>query len=734
MLSLSFKGKLLLAVCTLVIASGLSICILLSHRYNETMRESMRIQATYLSTAIALEAADNVLINDLVALQKLLDQHKASNPYLAYLFVERNGQVLAHTFPRGVPAQLLNWPSVSAGNAGAFRNIVFNDGLHCLAVAWPIFGGNAGTLHLGISNQMVEKRIRRLWVEISLITAFVLAVVLVGTVYTLRKITRPLVHLAKMAQHLDESITGTKALEKHKSDDVLALASAFRGMLERIREHTALLETQAKELEKSHSLTKQFCEIVKETGSVETLHDMTDILTKRLRLIITCPELCLVVVNDTLDTAYVVVRGILRRISDSQQLSSLTSFLASLSTPFTVLDQAQVIQCVVEEPARNTECLAFPIYYNTHVIGCIVGVCRNGCSCSTEQKELVGLILSQVSGMLRRALVYEENVFKSEIEGRGSASFDGIYGKDPKMKFVFRLIQDTAPTEANVLILGESGTGKELVARSIHNRSNRSDKPFIVINCAAYPDTLLESELFGHEKGAFTGALRQRIGRFEEADGGTIFLDEIGDITPQAQVKLLRVIQTQTFERLGGQKTIRINVRVVAATNRDLEQLIQQGRFREDLYYRLNVIPISIPPLRDRRNDIPILAKHFLGIFAAEQDKEVRSISHDAMQRLLEYQWPGNVRELENAIEHAVVVCKGNEIEARDLPSSVSHIVYRSVQRERSATMRDAERMLLEQTLMECAWNKKEAARRLGIGRATIYAKIRRYKIMPPNK
>ena len=222
---------------------------------------------------------------------------------------------------------------------------------------------------------------------------------------------------------------------------------------------------------------------------------------------------------------------------------------------------------------------------------------------------MLSLILDQAGGVIKRSVAHEEAILNLQQKLDSSSEFSGIFGKDLKMQMVYRLIEDIAATDATALIQGESGTGKELVAKAIHERSDRKDKPFVVINCSAYPETLIESELFGHERGAFTGALRQKAGRFEQADGGTVFLDEIGEVPPQAQVKLLRVLQTQRFERLGAEQTISVDVRILAATNKNLLEEVQKGRFREDLFYRLNVIPINLPPLRERRNDIPLLAR-----------------------------------------------------------------------------------------------------------------------------
>jgi two-component system response regulator HydG len=300
------------------------------------------------------------------------------------------------------------------------------------------------------------------------------------------------------------------------------------------------------------------------------------------------------------------------------------------------------------------------------------------------------------------------------------------------MQLIYKLIEDIAPTDATVLIQGESGTGKELVARAIHLRSPRKEKPFIVINCSAYPATLLESELFGHEKGAFTGAIRKKSGRFEQAHTGTVFLDEIGEISPSAQIKLLRVLQTRKFERLGGEETVTVDVRILAATNKELLQEVKNGHFREDLFYRLNVIPINLPLLRERRNDIPLLTRHFLRRFAAEQGKDIEELSPEAMRLFLDYSWPGNVRELENSIEHGTVLAKGSQIEASDLPAVLPNAKAHAQPPAMQPTMAEHERDVLQQVLDECGWNKKKAALRLGISRSTLYDKLRKYQITRP--
>ncbi len=311
------------------------------------------------------------------------------------------------------------------------------------------------------------------------------------------------------------------------------------------------------------------------------------------------------------------------------------------------------------------------------------------------------------------------------------ANFHGITGRSSQIQRVFRLISLAAESEASVMILGESGTGKELVASAIHNVSQRKNKPFVCVNCGAIPENLLESELFGHEKGAFTGAIKSRTGRFEAANKGTIFLDEIGDITPAMQVKLLRVLQSGEVARLGSESTFKVNVRVIAATNKDLQKEVREGRFREDLYYRLKVFPIVIPPLRERPDDIPVLARHFINKFSASTGRLINGLSHEALQHLKKYSWPGNVRELENAIEYAFVVCQSHLINLEDLPAEITtkdttpaaqpgfEPVSASSFYGSPSTLRSKE--ALTKLLFASGWNKAEAGRRLGVSRTAVW-------------
>ncbi len=308
-------------------------------------------------------------------------------------------------------------------------------------------------------------------------------------------------------------------------------------------------------------------------------------------------------------------------------------------------------------------------------------------------------------------------------------SFDNIVGRSPEMQQLFKTVAQVAPTKATVLVSGESGTGKELVAAALHQHSERADKPFIKLHCAALADNLLESELFGHERGAFTGADRRRIGRFEQAHGGTLFLDEIGEISASTQVKLLRVLQGQQFERVGGNQPVQVDVRLVAATNRDLKEQVRLGKFREDLYYRLNVINLHLPPLRERLGDAAALAVHFLEKFNNENNKAIKSFDDEAMAIVKRHSWPGNVRELENVVERAVVLCTGSHIGARDLPQELRSLGPSQHGRPNipGATMAELERFAILETLSHVGGSTAAAAEMLGVSVRTIQYRLREY-------
>lgn len=333
-----------------------------------------------------------------------------------------------------------------------------------------------------------------------------------------------------------------------------------------------------------------------------------------------------------------------------------------------------------------------------------------------------------------KSLQKENEILREKLERK--FHFQNIIGKNKKMLEIFELIKDIAQTSSTVLIRGESGTGKELIANSIHFNSERAKKPFIKVNCAVLNENLLESELFGHVKGAFTGAIKDKIGRFEMANHGTIFLDEIGDISPNMQLKLLRVLQEGEFERVGGTDTIKVDVRVIAATNKNLEEAMRKGEFRQDLYYRLNVIPIFVPPLRERRDDIPLLVDYFIDRFSTLFNKTIRGISEEALQALINYDWPGNIRELENVIERAIVLIKNDIISTKDLPDYIQSVprtmTTTAVNSENGSlqSMVEAyEKQLILDALERHNHNKLQTAKALGLHRSTFMSKLKKYGI-----
>jgi formate hydrogenlyase transcriptional activator len=328
----------------------------------------------------------------------------------------------------------------------------------------------------------------------------------------------------------------------------------------------------------------------------------------------------------------------------------------------------------------------------------------------------------------------EEEMLDAEKKVRAQDKFEGIVGRSDSLRAVLDQVQIVAPTDSTVLILGETGTGKELVARAVHNRSSRRNKPFVRVNCAAIPSGLIESELFGHERGAFTGALTRKIGRFEMADGGTLFLDEIGDLPADLQPKLLRVLQEQEFERLGSTVTTRVNVRVVAATSRDLPQMVANREFRSDLYYRLNVFPVQLPALRERTADIPLLVRHFVSVCATRMKKCVEDIPSETMEIFRSYRWPGNVRELQNFIERAVILSPGKVLRAplAELKQPGDRLDASHQSAAENVTLKDAEREHIIQALAETNWvigGPKGAAARLGLVRTTLISKMQRLGI-----
>lgn len=343
--------------------------------------------------------------------------------------------------------------------------------------------------------------------------------------------------------------------------------------------------------------------------------------------------------------------------------------------------------------------------------------------------------LDRLEVLLNRAIrtrkLEESNQrLRKELDAR--YGLDQIIGESAPMEAVFDTIRQVAPSKATVLIQGESGTGKELVAHALHRLSPRAENPFVAVHCAALSDTLLESELFGHEKGAFTGANEMRKGRFELADGGTLFLDEIGEIEPATQIKLLRVLEERTFERVGGMNRIEVDTRLLAATNRDLRRMVDEGTFREDLFFRLNVVQIRLPPLRDRRQDLPLLLSHFLRQFSKENTRELEGFTPDALEALTRYTWPGNIRELRNVVERMVVLSRGDKLTLRDVPAEVKEGGPAKPKGPlRNATsMQEAEKQMIKQALVDQKGNRTRAAEQLGISRRTLHRKLHEFDLM----
>ena len=402
-----------------------------------------------------------------------------------------------------------------------------------------------------------------------------------------------------------------------------------------------------------------------------------------------------------------------------------------------------VEELLFKEGIRST--LAVPMLAKRRVIGTLNVGSREPNRYSNEDAKLLREVATQVALALENMLAYEEiaglkaklheeNIYLQE-EIKLDHNFEEIISRSDVLKKVLRKMEQVASTPTNVLILGETGTGKELFARAIHNLSPRRDRPLVKVNCAALPSTLIESELFGHERGAFTGAFSKKVGRFELADGGTIFLDEIGDLPLELQAKLLRVLQEAEFERLGNPRPIKVNVRVIAATNRDLKKGITAGNFREDLYYRLNVFPIALPPLRERKGDIPLLVKHFARKYGQRVGKVIEKIPQKVMSTLEAYPWPGNVRELENIIERAVILSTGSTLQLEELLDVVQATT--DVQPRPSLTLEEVERNHIIQVLEETGWRvegKRGAAVRLGLNPSTLRSRMEKLAIQKPQK
>jgi two-component system response regulator HydG len=727
----SLKTKLLISVFAFVIASGLIISLLETQRFSQSLHEDSIIQGEYLAQAVALEATNKILTNDLVALQNLLNHQLKSNPSIAYLFVMKDGQIMAHSFSDGIPVNLIAVNTPKDRDQGNFKRIVTEEGQYYHDIAWPIFSGKAGILRIGFSEEAHRLKIAELWLQMIAFTLVILLLAIITSFLFIKRITKPLSALAEAAEKVDERNLDL-TVESVGHDEVGRLTSAFNKMIVRIRDYTRRIEENALDLERAQSQTIRSFEIIRQIWNQDNLKDVCLYLIKKLQKIVACSELALFIFSSNKEVLFVFSESEVKT-PKKESFESALLVLTQLKG-FTYLNKDSFNHALVPVSFHSaTQIATFPIHYENQLLGGLLVACPDGCTCESKERDVISLILRHSSRAIRRAIMREEEMLNIARHVDVTTEYCGIVGKDPKMQSIYKLIEDIAPTDTTVLIQGESGTGKELVASAIHQKSLRKNNPFIVINCSAYPATLLESELFGHEKGAFTGAVRKKIGRFEQAHQGTVFLDEIGEIPDTSQIKLLRVLQTHKFERIGGEQTLSVDVRVIAATNKGLLQEVKDGNFREDLYYRLNVIPIQLPPLNNRRNDIPLQARYFMRRFAAEQGKDIDEFSSEAMRLLMNYSWPGNVRELENCIEHAVVLAPGKRIEASDFPSVLHSAADADLtDTTETGTIKDNEARLLKEVLDDCDWNKKEAARRLGISRNTLYRKLKKYQISPP--
>ncbi len=731
----SLRKKLTLIITAIVMTSGIIISLLVTHRYKNSLFQVAMVQADNIAHSLALEAADIVLINDRMALQKLLDYRKKSDPAIGYLFVINNNQFLAHTFDENIPADLIYANRPKEKHQGNIQKIVSTDGDKYIDVAWPIFEGRAGILRLGISEKPYMAKAVSLWYQMSLIIIGLLVTSLFVAHLFIRRITRPLQDLTRTVEKIDHG--DAQVLINLTGDGEVGLLSvSFSNMLKRISTNTQKLKSYAArlkdkniELARAHRQTRTSFEIAKETGALLRLEEICTYLIQKLQDIVTCRQMVMLVFSGNRNQVFIHSENEDLTLEGQKSLT-FQKYLETLEHHDFMAKGQFPLQIAEFNQAKRIA--SFPLRHEGSILGAICIGCPGDCNCVTKELEVIELILNQTTASILRAVYHGDEINDLQRKASQKMGFSGILGKDPQMQIIYKMIKDVSISDATVLIQGQSGTGKELVAQAIHDNSPRKDCPFIVINCSAYPATLLESELFGHEKGSFTGADKRKPGRFEQANGGTVFLDEIGEIDLSSQVKLLRVLQTKKIERIGGSQTLDIDVRILAATNKNLLQQVKKGHFREDLFYRLNVIPINLPPLATRSNDIPLLARYFLKNFAIQENKTIRDFSSNAMRILLDYSWPGNVRELENSVEHAVVLAKDNYIHVSDLPPALQSPVTLG-KKNNSIKLKDIEKQHLIEALEACQWNKKAAAAHLGIGRSTLYIKLKKFNISAPS-
>uniref|UniRef100_A0A7C5EQ69 PAS domain S-box protein n=1 Tax=Desulfobacca acetoxidans TaxID=60893 RepID=A0A7C5EQ69_9BACT len=512
-----------------------------------------------------------------------------------------------------------------------------------------------------------------------------------------------------------------------------------RDVTERRRMEESLVY-RSQELQKVQTQLAKLYEVARERHNRRSVHELVQYVSYTVRdifpeadflfLLLDSEKNRILSLEEGPDQVSEPIKRLLRRLEKVGVFKDFLAYLKNVSEPqmISYADRGNLAPHFKVISRIYPSWLGFPILSQQQCLGFFLMGSYVPRGYSWDDIHFFQALVGQVGCYLYQLLRQEAAVLPSSELSHGKTQFGEIIGQSKKMHEVYELIDLVARTDATVLIMGENGTGKELVARTIHRQSKRSRGPFVVANCSAYSPTLLESELFGHEKGAFTGAIRRKKGRFELAQGGTLFLDEIGDIPPATQVLLLRFLQDHCFERVGGETTIEADVRVLAATNKDLYREVQEGRFRDDLYYRLNVITIQLPPLRERKEDIPLLCQHFLQKYNLKEGKRIQRFFPDAMQTLMDYDWPGNVRQLENAISHAVILAQGEEIRRRHLPRFLKEADDEAM----PTSLAESERLLILRVLKEVSWNKHEAARRLRVSRSTLYSKIKRFGLDRP--
>ena len=500
------------------------------------------------------------------------------------------------------------------------------------------------------------------------------------------------------------------------------------------RKMEEILATRTRELEKANRKLKTLFDMSKQLTSTESLTDLINNIFRTSLKIFPDIEPVFILLDaemdgflplDSCDPGLVKsLQKIIKRLETTGMLAGFITFLNDLKDSEIINFEDRGMPTEVKLIFQGfTSGFGLPIFVRQQCIGYFQICSTKKQQYDSEDRQFFRALFSQIAGHIRRLVLHRAEISKLRRQVVGRVSFGEIIGQSQAMQKVYNKIDLVANSDATVLITGENGTGKELVAQAIHRIGRRRAAPFVVANCAAYAPTLLESEIFGHEKGAFTGAVRQKKGRIERAHSGTLFLDEIGSVSRATQVLLLRFLQNRCFERVGGETTIQTDVRVLAATNRNLQEDVQEGHFRSDLYYRLNVLVLHLSPLRERKEDIPLLTQHFLEKHALAEGKKVPKFDPDDMHLLMDYHWPGNVRQLENAVSHAVIMTQGSVCNRYHLPK----FLVQGGDEPVSHSLVENERLLILRVLQECKWNKHETAKRLRVSRSTLYSKIKRH-------